>query len=144
MPNEVGLAARLCLSNPGVRTDAGCSPNQVVHFFPTENSGTDRDLESWRKYQSRMSPGLDRSGYKSFELRETLSSGRVVVQRYFARLTPNGQLTRLIICRGNSETFCTTHALADKYWIKYPAGLAEGDEVLDGKLAAVMESWRQK
>ncbi|WP_316227929.1 MULTISPECIES: hypothetical protein [unclassified Bradyrhizobium] len=144
MPAQIGFSARRCLSNLGGRTDAGCSVSQDVHVLPSEYSGDDLDLKSWREYRSQMSPGPDRNGHKSFELNVTLSSGRVLVQHYYARLNPNGQLTRLVVCGGNSEKFCTTHALVGSYWFKYRAGLAEGDEVLDSKLAALIESWRRK
>lgn len=144
MPKEVGFSASLCLSNLGGRTDAGCSSRQSVHVLPSENSGADPDLEAWRQYRSQMSPGPDRNGHKSFELSVTLPGGHQLVQHYFARLNPSGQLTRLVVCRANMETFCTTHALVGDYWFEYQAGLAEGDEVLDGKLAALIESWRRK
>ncbi len=90
-----------------------------------------------------MSPGPDRNGYQSFDLSFTRSDGHPSVGHYFARLNSNGQLTRLVICGANSEKLCTTHALAGNYWLRYQAGLAEGDEVLDGKLAALIESWRR-
>jgi hypothetical protein len=144
MPKEVGFSASLCLSNLGGRTDVGCSFIQSVHVLPSGNSGADRDLKSWREARSRMSPGPDRDGYQSFDLSFTPPGGHTLVQHYFARLNSNGQLTRLIVCHANSDRFCTTHALVGKYWLGYPAGLAEGDEALDGKLAALIESWRRK
>lgn len=144
MPKEVGFSARLCFSNLGGRGDPGCSISHSVHVLPSENSDDDPDLKSWREYRSQMSPGPDRNGHKSFELSVTLPNGHPLVQHYFARLNPNGQLTRLVICRAKGETFCTTKALVGNFWFQYDAGLAEGSEVLDGKLAALIESWRRK
>ncbi|WP_128089558.1 hypothetical protein [Bradyrhizobium viridifuturi] len=143
MPKEVGFSASLCFSNLGGRTDVGCGYIQSVHVLPSENSDADPDLRSWREYRSQMSPGPDRNGYQSFDLSFTRSDGHPSVGHYFARLNSNGQLTRLVICGANSEKLCTTHALAGNYWLRYQAGLAEGDEVLDGKLAALIESWRR-
>jgi hypothetical protein len=144
MPKEIGFSASLCLSNLGGRNDIGCNARQEVHFLPSENSEADLDLKSWREYRSQMTPDPDRSGHKSFELSVTLPSGHPLVYHYFARLTPDGQLTRLVVCRGSNEKFCRTHALVDNYWIEYGASVAEGDEVLDSKLAALIESWRRK
>lgn len=144
MPMEIGFSVNLCFSNLGGRTDAGCRFIQDVHVLPSESGGDDRDLASWTRYRSQMSPGPDRNGYRSFELSATLPSGHLLVQHYFARLTPDGSLTRLVICRMNSETLCTTHALVGHLWLHYQAGLAEADEVFDGKIAALIESWRRK
>jgi hypothetical protein len=67
-----------------------------------------------------------------------------LVEHYFARLDPSGRLKRLVVCRGNREVFCRSHALVGGYWLEYQAGLEEGNDVLDGKLAALIESWRRK
>jgi len=144
MPKEVGFSADLCLSNLLGRDDVGCGFIQSVHVLPSENSDADPDLKSWREYQSQMSRGLDRDGYQSFDLSFAQPGGRTLVHHYFARLNLNGQLTRLVVCHVNSERFCITHALVGNYWLGYQSGLAEGDEVLDGKLAALIESWRRK
>jgi len=143
--NENGFTADLCLSNLGGRTDEGCGWIQGVRILPDEKSAADSDLESWRKYRSQMRLGPDRSGYQTFDLSYTVQpGGKPLFQRYFARLSANGQLTRLVVCRAYDERFCMHHALVGNYWLGYQAGLAEGDEVLDARLATLIESWRRK
>jgi hypothetical protein len=145
MPKEIGFSADLCLSNLEGRGDKDCRAIQGVHVLPNEESVAYPDLKSWRKYRSQMSPGPERSGYQSFALSYTLEDGGPTrVERYFARLDSSGQLTRLVVCRLNIQEFCMHHALVGKYWLRYHADLAEGDDTLDAKLAALIESWRRK
>jgi hypothetical protein len=144
-PNEIGFTIDLCLSNLKGRTDIDCRWIQQVRILPNEKSIADSTLESWRKYRSQMSPGPDRSGYQSFDLSYTAQAGGPTrVQHYFARLNSNGEPTRLVVCRLDNGRFCTHRALVGNYWFGYEADLAEGDETLDAKLAALVESWRRK
>ncbi|MBR0717290.1 hypothetical protein [Bradyrhizobium liaoningense] len=146
MPSEIGLTIDLCLSNLKGRADTDCRFIQQVRILPNEESGVaDPALKSWRKYRSQMSPGPDRSGYQSFDLRYTLQAGGPTrVDHYFARLNSNGEPTRLVMCRLDDARFCTHRALVGNYWFRYEADLKDGDEALDARLAALIESWRRK
>lgn len=144
-PKEIGFTINLCLSNLKGRTDADCRYIQQVRILPNEKTIADSALESWRKYRSQMSPGPDRSGYQFFDLSYAVQAGGPTrVKHYFARLNPNGEPTRLVVCRLDNVKFCTHRALVGNYWFGYEADLAEGDETLDAKLAALVESWRRK
>ena len=93
----------------------------------------------------RNDPGPDRGGYQSFDLSYTAQAGVLMrVQHYFVRLDSDGQLTRLVVCALNDERFCRHHALAGKYWLGYDGDLVKADDALDGKLAALVKSWRRK
>ncbi|MGX1320571.1 hypothetical protein AB7M17_004024 [Bradyrhizobium sp. USDA 377] len=59
-------------------------------------------------------------------------------------MNSDGQPTRLVVCRLDGEKFCSHNALIGKYWRGYEADLAEANDALDGKLAALVESWRRK
>ncbi|QOZ26840.1 hypothetical protein [Bradyrhizobium sp. CCBAU 51753] len=144
-PNEIGFVFDLCLSNLKGRTDIDCRFIQQVRVLPNEKNVADPVLESWRKYRSQMSPGPDRSGYQSFDLRYALqTAGPTRVEHYFARLNSNGDLTRLVKCWLGGERFCMHRALVGNYWFGYEADLAAADETLDAELAALVESWRRK
>jgi hypothetical protein len=144
-PAETGFTVDLCLSNLGGRTDIDCRWMQPVHILPKDKSAADATLESWRKYRLQMSPGLDRSGYQSFDLSYTARAGGPTrVQHYFARLNSNGEPTRLVECRQDNGRFCAHRALVGNYWFGYEADFDKGDETLDAKLAALVESWRRK
>jgi hypothetical protein len=62
---------------------------------------------------------------------------------YYVRKGSEGRLTRLVVCRFIADEFCSHYALVGDYWLSYHAPLAEG-ETLDGKLSALVESWRRK
>lgn len=144
-PTEIGFTVDLCFSNLKGRTDIGCRSIQQVDILPNDKSIADATLGSWRKYRSQMRPGPDRSGYQSFDLSDTAQAGGPKrVQHYFARLNSNGEPTRLVLCRLDNGTFCTHRALVGNYWFGYDADLDKGDETLDAKLAALVESWRRK
>jgi hypothetical protein len=144
-PTEIGFTFDLCLSNLKGRTDIDCRWIQQVHVFPNDKSIVDATLGSWRKYRSQMRPGPERNGYQSFDLSYTTQGGGSSrVQHYFARLNSNGEPTRLVLCRLDDEMFCTHRALVGNYWFGYETDLAKGDETLDAKLAALVESWRRK
>ncbi|WP_144441243.1 hypothetical protein [Bradyrhizobium sp. CCGE-LA001] len=142
--NENGFSAALCLSNLKGRGDADCSRIQQLRVLPNEEGAADFDLKNWRKYRTEMRPGPDRLGYQSFDLTDTARPvGPTRVQHYFARQNSDGQLTRLVVCRLDDEKFCRHHALVGKYWLGYDASVAEADEKLDDRLAALVESWRR-
>jgi len=144
-PNETGFTVNICLSNLKGRTDVGCHYIQQVRILPNEKTIADSALESWRKYRSQMSPGPDRNGYQSFDLSYAVQAGGPArVEHYYARMNPNGEPLRLVICRLDNVKFCTHRALVGNYWFGYEADLAQGDETLDAKLAALVESWRRK
>jgi hypothetical protein len=144
-PTEIGFTVDLCLSNLKGRTDIDCRSIQQVDVLPNDKSIADATLGSWRKYRSQMRPGPDRSGYQSFDLGYAgQAGGPTRVQHYFARLNSNGEPTRLVVCRLDNGTFCTHRALVGNYWFGYEADLDKGDETLDAKLAALVESWRRK
>ena len=143
--HDIGLSAALCLSNLKGRGDAGCGFIQQLRVLPNEEKLADLDLKSWRKSRTEMTPGPDRGGYQSFDLSYTAQAGVLMrVQHYFVRLDSDGQLTRLVVCALNDERFCRHHALAGKYWLGYDGDLVKADDALDGKLAALVESWRRR
>jgi hypothetical protein len=144
-PNDIGFTVDICLSNLKGRTDIDCRIIQPVRVLPNETGVADLTLGSWRKYRPQMRPVPDRDGYQSFDLSYTLrADGPARVQHYFVRLNSNGDLTRLVECRLDDGKFCTHRALIDNYWFGYEADLAQGDETLDARLAALVESWRRK
>ena len=143
--NEIGFSAALCLSNLKGQSDEGCTWRRQLHVLPNEENVADSDLKNWRKYRAQMHPGTDRNGYQAFDLSDTVQAGGPTkILHYFVRLNADGQLTRLVVCRLSDEKFCRHHALVGKYWLGYDAGFAEADDVLDAKLAALVESWRRK
>jgi hypothetical protein len=144
-PTEIGFTVDICLPNLKGRTDIDCRWIQQVHINPNDESLADATLGSWRKYRSQMSPRPDRSGYQSFDLSYTAQAGGPKrVQHYFAHLNSNGEPTRLVLCRLDDARFCTHRALVGNYWFGYEADLDKGDETLDAKLGALLESWRRK
>jgi hypothetical protein len=144
-PTETGFTVDLCLSNLGGRTDIDCRWIQPVHILPKDKSIADATLGSWRKYRAQMNRGPDHSGYQSFDLNYTARAGGPTrVEHYFARLNSNGEPTRLVECRLDNGRFCTHRALVGNYWFGYEADFDKGDETLDFKLAALVESWRRK
>jgi len=145
-PDEIGFTFDLCLSNLGGRTDIDCTWIQPVRILPADKGIADRTLESWRKYRSQMIPRPDHDGYRSFDLSHQMQAvgGPARVQHYFVRLNATGDPTRLVVCWRDDERFCTHRTLVGDYWLGYEADLAQGDEVLDAKLATLVESWRRK
>ncbi|TQF43349.1 hypothetical protein UNPF46_01765 [Bradyrhizobium sp. UNPF46] len=143
--NENGFSAALCLPSLKGRAENDCTFIRQLSVLPDGESIADFDLENWRKHRIEMSPGPDRSGYQSFSLSYTAQPGGPTrIQHYLARLNPDGQLTRLVVCRLEDEKSCRHHALVGKYWLGYDAGLSEADDALDRKLAALIELWRRK
>jgi hypothetical protein len=143
-PHEIGFSAHLCLSNLKGAYDQDCRLGRQLYVFPKERFFADFDIHLWRERSAQMSTEPERDGYQSYAYSYTLPAGGPPhVVHYFVRQDSEGQLTRLVVCRLDSETLCSHHALVGNYWLRYDAPLTEGD-TMDGKLAALVESWRRK
>jgi hypothetical protein len=141
-PHQIGFPATLCLSNLKGTYDQDCRGGQQLYVSPKDRAPL--DIHLWQQRGSQSSPEPGRDGYQSFVENYTLpTGGPATVVHYFVRQDSDGQLTRLVTCRLNSEDFCSHNALVGEYWLSYSAALTEGD-VLDGKLAALVESWRRR
>ena len=142
---EDGFIARLCFSNLQGRTDPDCRLFQQLRVLPEEPGDADLGLTAWRENRSQMRPGPDHDGYQSFDLSyKVRADGPARIQHYFVRMNSSGELTRLVECRLDNGRFCTHSALVGRHWLEYQADLAAGDETLDARLAALVESWRRK
>jgi hypothetical protein len=142
--NQIGFSAMLCLSNLKGNFDEDCLGGQQLYVLSKEDGFTDFELNFWRKRSSQMSPEPARNGYQSFAYSVGLPTGGPTLdERYFVRQDSQGQLTRLVVCRLGNENFCSHHALVGNYWLRYDAPLTDGD-TLDGKLAALVDSWRRR
>jgi len=143
-PHQISFSVMLCLPNLKGRYDQDCHQGQQLGVFSKEQVFADFDVAFWRTHGSQMSPVPERSGYQSYAYGYAPPTGGPTrLTHYFVRQDSAGQLTRLVVCRLNTEKFCSHHALVGDYWLTYDAPLTEGD-TLDGKLAGLVESWRQK
>jgi len=143
--SEDSFITYFCFSNLQGRTDPDCSIFEQLRVLPKEPGDADLGLKAWGEHRSQMKPGSDYDGYQSFELSYKLQAdGPTRVEHYFVRMNSNGELTRLVECRLDNGKFCTHSALVDNRWFEYERDLAEGDETLDARLAALVESWRRK
>jgi hypothetical protein len=143
-PHEIGFSAMLCLSNLKGAFDPDCHGGQQLYVLSKEDGLSDFELNFWRKRGSQMSSEPARNGYQSFAYSYTLPTGGPThVEHYFVRQDSEGQLTRLVVCRLGNENFCSHHALVGNYWLRYDAPLIDGD-TLDGKLAALVDSWHRR
>lgn len=142
-PHAIGLSVKLCLSNLRGRYDQDCLRQfRQLQVFPKEENVFDFEVEFWRRRSSEMSPAGEHEGYQSYTY--SFQGGSPThVSRYLLRRDAGGRLTRLVVCRQNTDEFCSHHALAGNYWLIYDAALTDG-ETLDGKLAGLVESWRRK
>jgi hypothetical protein len=143
-PRQIGFSATLCLSNLKGTYDQDCRGGQQLQLTPKDRSFALFDIHLWEQRGSQVTPEPGRDGYQSFVGNFTLPNGGPAdVVHYFVRQDSGGRLTRLVTCRLNSDDSCSHNALVGEYWLSYRAPLAEGD-VLDVKLAALLESWRRK
>ncbi|MCG2628878.1 hypothetical protein L6654_19775 [Bradyrhizobium sp. WYCCWR 13023] len=143
--SEDGFIAYLCFSNLHGRTDPDCSLFQQLRVLSKEPVDADLGLKAWREHRSQMRPGSDYDGYQSFDQSYRVQADRPgQIQHYFVRMNSNGELTRLVECRLDNGKFCTHSAHVGSRWFEYQGDLADGDETLDARLAALVESWRRK
>jgi hypothetical protein len=140
--NPYGFSVDLCMYNMRGYYDNDCHFHQRVQVLPKDAVFTDLEVGVWRSHGSELIPEGEYDGYQSYGDAGLLARGGTHVAHYYMRKDLKGQLTRLVICRTGTDSFCSHHVLVRDYWFRYEALLTEGD-MLDGKLAALVDSWRR-